>query len=81
MLAVMVWFSAVTWPAVTVMVHRPWALPRAATANPPLTEEELPIGAVVSPDAFCGWIGWRLRSCRSPPLSPGRPCLLRPPYR
>ena len=36
----------------------PWpsALPMATTAFPALAEEELPIGTVVSPDAFCSWI-------------------------
>ena len=51
-LAVMVWPSALTWPGFAVMVPRPSALPRATTAVPALTEAELPIGTVVSPDAF-----------------------------
>jgi len=43
----------------------PWppALPRATTAFPALTTEELPTGTVVGPDASCSWInggrGWR----------------------
>jgi hypothetical protein len=55
-LAMMVWFSPVTWPTVAVMLPRPSALPKATTAFPILTEEELPLGTVVSPDAFCSWI-------------------------
>ena len=55
-LAVMVWFSPVTCPAVAVMAPRPSALPSATTVFPTLTEAELPIGAAVSPDAFCSWI-------------------------
>ena len=55
-LAVMVWFSAVTWPGAVVMVPWPSAFPMATTAFPTLTEAELPIGTVVSPDAFRSWI-------------------------
>ena len=55
-LAVMVVFSAVTWPGVAVMWPWPSALPMATTAFPALAEEELPTGTVVSPDAFCSWI-------------------------
>jgi hypothetical protein len=53
----MVWFSAVTWPGSAVMVPRPSTLPMATTAFPTMTEEELPIGTVVSPDAFCSVAG------------------------
>jgi hypothetical protein len=55
-LAVTVVFSAVTWPVAEVILPWPPALPRATTASPALTEEELAIGTVVSPDAFCSWI-------------------------
>ena len=40
-----------------VMVPRPSTLPMATTAFPTMTEEELPIGTVVSPDAFCSVAG------------------------
>jgi hypothetical protein len=39
------------------MVPRPSTLPMATTAFPTMTEEELPIGTVVSPDAFCSVAG------------------------
>jgi len=38
------------------MMFWPSALPRATTVSPALTDEESPIGTVVSPDAFCSWI-------------------------
>ena len=50
--AVIDWFSATTEPAATEGVPpTPPALPSAVTALPTLTAEELPVFAVVSPDA------------------------------
>ena len=55
-LAVTVWFRAITCPAATVMVFCPPALPRATTASPAFTDDELPTGTVASPDAPCSRI-------------------------
>jgi len=49
--AVMVWFSAVTWPAAGTMALCPSALPMATTESPVLMAAELPIGTVFRPDA------------------------------
>ena len=55
-LAVMDWFSPVTWPAAGTMVLCPSALPMATTAAPVFTVDESPMGTVCRPDAPWSWI-------------------------
>ncbi len=54
--AVMVWFTAVTWPVTGTMALCPSALPMATTEAPVVTDEELPSGTVRRPDAPSSWI-------------------------
>ena len=53
--AVMVWFSAVTWPVAGTMAFCPSALPMATTESSVLTVAESPSGTIGRPDAFCSW--------------------------